>query len=246
MIDAAAMTAKSSAATGCRAACTLRASLSRTCRAWRCPAGRSSAACRGRARHRWPKALAAALDGVHPRIDTIEQPLPEGRGHGPRGRLPPRRGQSAAGSNRGGGLRRSIADDALRMESSGRSCWCWSRGRRARVLGCARASPPRGIAQCGYREADAADAERRAGARTRNNGRNLRLTEKMDALAEVMGITRAQLALAWVLHPSRRLIVPIPGTRSASDRHSRRGQRAARRGRHSRARRAGAHRQHST
>ncbi|MHB8532950.1 MAG: aldo/keto reductase, partial [Solirubrobacteraceae bacterium] len=44
---------------------------------------------------------------------------------------------------------------------------------------------------------------------------NLKLAERVKALAEERGITAGQLALAWVLHRSEQ-IVPIPGTKRVS------------------------------
>jgi aryl-alcohol dehydrogenase-like predicted oxidoreductase len=46
-----------------------------------------------------------------------------------------------------------------------------------------------------------------------NFGKNLELVAKVEQLAKARGITAAQLALAWVLSRSER-IVTIPGTRS--------------------------------
>jgi len=45
-----------------------------------------------------------------------------------------------------------------------------------------------------------------------NFGKNLRLVEKVEAMAKQKGITTAQLALAWVLSQGED-IIPIPGTR---------------------------------
>ena len=45
-----------------------------------------------------------------------------------------------------------------------------------------------------------------------NFGKNLRLVEKLEAMAKRKGISAAQLALAWVLAQGRD-IIPIPGTR---------------------------------
>jgi aryl-alcohol dehydrogenase-like predicted oxidoreductase len=45
-----------------------------------------------------------------------------------------------------------------------------------------------------------------------NFAKNLRLVEKLEAMARAKGITAAQLALAWVLAQGKDL-VPIPGTR---------------------------------
>lgn len=46
-----------------------------------------------------------------------------------------------------------------------------------------------------------------------NLAENLKIAEKLKALAAPMGVTPAQLALAWVLHKGQD-IVPIPGTKS--------------------------------
>ena len=46
-----------------------------------------------------------------------------------------------------------------------------------------------------------------------NIGENLKLAEKLKALATQKGVTAAQLALAWVLHKGQD-IIPIPGTKS--------------------------------
>ena len=48
---------------------------------------------------------------------------------------------------------------------------------------------------------------------------NLRLVARLDALAAARGVSKAQIALAWVLAKSRQFgldIVPIPGTRKIS------------------------------
>jgi len=60
----------------------------------------------------------------------------------------------------------------------------------------------------------AADDYRRSSPRFQgeNFARNLRLVDKVKALAEARGVTASQLALAWVLAQGEH-IVPIPGTK---------------------------------
>jgi len=68
----------------------------------------------------------------------------------------------------------------------------------------------------GSLEITAEDDFRRSAPRfqAENRERNLRLVERARAVAEEVGCTPAQLALAWLLHQGED-VVPIPGTKRA-------------------------------